>query len=84
MAKILLDTGDSELVEAAPKDRIWGIGFGAKYAEDFRQEWGQNLLGKALMEVRKRLREEVSHAENEQRGKDEAVSKLTRQPAQSS
>ncbi|KAK4212533.1 hypothetical protein QBC37DRAFT_483735 [Rhypophila decipiens] len=48
-----------ELVEAASRDRIWGIGFTASNALKVEKEqWGQNLLGKALMEVRKRLVEE--------------------------
>ncbi|KAJ5664258.1 N-glycosidase [Penicillium longicatenatum] len=55
---LLLETGDRELVEASPRDRIWGIGFGKDTAGMRREEWGLNLLGKALMEVRARLREE--------------------------
>ncbi|EEP81506.1 conserved hypothetical protein [Uncinocarpus reesii 1704] len=54
----LLATGDRELVEASPRDRIWGVGFGAKNAEAQRHRWGLNLLGKALMEVRDRIRNE--------------------------
>jgi ribA/ribD-fused uncharacterized protein len=54
----LLATGDKELVEASPRDRIWGVGFGAKQAPLKREKWGANLLGKALMEVRSRIREE--------------------------
>lgn len=52
----LLATGDRELVEASPSDRVWGIGFYAEYAEEQRASWGQNLLGQALMTVRARLR----------------------------
>ncbi|QRW21607.1 extracellular metalloprotease [Rhizoctonia solani] len=52
----LLATGDSELVEASPFDRIWGIGFGAKSAPMKRDKWGENLLGKALMIVRQGLK----------------------------
>ncbi|EED16103.1 conserved hypothetical protein [Talaromyces stipitatus ATCC 10500] len=52
----LLATEDRELVEASPRDRIWGVGFGAAYASENRREWGLNLLGKALMETRERLR----------------------------
>lgn len=48
-----LETGERELVEASPMDRIWGIGFGAGHAERMREEWGQNSLGKALMRVRR-------------------------------
>lgn len=54
----LLATGDTELIEASPTDRIWGIGFDSKNAERNRSRWGLNLLGKALMEARKKIREE--------------------------
>ncbi|KAL8708350.1 MAG: hypothetical protein Q9220_006730 [cf. Caloplaca sp. 1 TL-2023] len=54
----LLATGERELVEASPSDRTWGIGFAAEYAEEQRAEWGQNLLGKALMTVRAQLQAE--------------------------
>jgi len=46
------------LWQASPRDSIWGIGFAAENAEEMRAEWGENLLGKALMRVRERLREE--------------------------
>lgn len=65
LKKLLLDTGNNELIEASPFDPIWGIGYaagtGAEKAEVMRnrQNWGQNLLGKVLMEVRRRLREEM-------------------------
>ena len=55
----LLSTGNRILVEASPKDTIWGIGL----AEDspdaiVPSRWkGRNLLGFALMEVRRRLPE---------------------------
>lgn len=52
----LLSTGDRELVEASPFDRIWGIGFRAADAEAARPAWGENLLGKELMAVRDILR----------------------------
>ncbi|TVY89329.1 N-glycosidase [Lachnellula willkommii] len=54
----LLATGDRLLVEAASRDRIWGIGYTAKHAMSFRQHWGENRLGKALMEAREHLRQE--------------------------
>ncbi|RDW66199.1 hypothetical protein BP6252_09834 [Coleophoma cylindrospora] len=54
----LLTTGERELVEAAPRDRIWGVGFGKENAEKNRSRWGLNLLGQALMAARKQLREE--------------------------
>jgi ribA/ribD-fused uncharacterized protein len=55
----LLRTGEQVLVEASPVDRIWGIGLAAdaREAKDPGAWQGLNLLGFALMEVRKRLRE---------------------------
>lgn len=55
---LLLETGDREIVEASPMDRIWGVGFGPAKAEGARARWGLNLLGKALMVVREELRTE--------------------------
>lgn len=52
----LVQAGERELVEASPGDRVWGVGFGAAEAEGRREEWGMNLLGKALMTVRERIR----------------------------
>jgi len=51
----LLATGNKMLIEASPRDRIWGIGFGAKNALAQKARWGQNLLGQALAETRGRL-----------------------------
>jgi ribA/ribD-fused uncharacterized protein len=53
----LLATGDRVLVEASPRDCIWGIGLDAANprAADSGQWRGQNLLGFALMEARRRL-----------------------------
>lgn len=56
----LLGTGKKMMVEASPRDRIWGIGFGEKNALGCFDKWGSNLLGKALVEARKRLREEAA------------------------
>ncbi|KAK3703791.1 hypothetical protein LTR37_014237 [Vermiconidia calcicola] len=58
MLKMLFDTSDRELVEASPTDRIWGVGFGAADAEANREKWGENRLGKAIMQVREKLRKE--------------------------
>lgn len=55
---MLLKTGDRELVEASPRDRIWGIGFGEVNAPHNRRKWGLNLLGKSLMIVRQKIMEE--------------------------
>ncbi|RPA86870.1 DUF1768-domain-containing protein [Ascobolus immersus RN42] len=58
LKKQLLRTGERLLVEAAPRDRIWGCGFGTENAEKWRNvegKWGLNLLGNALMEAREEL-----------------------------
>lgn len=52
----LVNTGNRVLVEAAPRDTIWGVGRGAEKAVDPHQWRGLNLLGFALMIVRERLR----------------------------
>lgn len=49
----LLNTTDSILVEASPTDKIWGIGISINDAKKGIEWKGQNLLGKALMEIRK-------------------------------
>lgn len=55
----LLGTRDKVLVEAAPNDRVWGIGLAKDdpRARDPEQWLGLNLLGFALMRVRAMLRE---------------------------
>lgn len=59
LRETLLSTGQRELVEASPFDAVWGIGLKAADADagGNREAWGLNLLGKALMDVRERLRE---------------------------
>lgn len=58
LGQYLLDTGERILVEASPRDRIWGIGMGASNADagDPRRWRGLNLLGFALMAARESLR----------------------------
>lgn len=53
----LLSTGDDVLVEAAPRDRVWGIGLGrANPLVNDPTKWrGQNLLGFALIKARAAL-----------------------------
>ncbi|HKE17246.1 MAG TPA: NADAR family protein [Kofleriaceae bacterium] len=57
----LLATGEDILVEASPRDRIWGIGLGraSEAARDPRTWRGQNLLGFALVRARAILRGEL-------------------------
>ncbi len=54
----LLNTGNKTLVEASPIDNIWGVGLGEDNNLILNEtNWnGQNLLGKALMEVRKLIK----------------------------
>lgn len=52
LKEILLSTNTDILVEAAHYDRIWGIGYSESDALINKQNWGQNLLGRALMDVR--------------------------------
>ena len=60
LQKILLSTNDSILIEASPRDKIWGIGFNAKTAlKTSKEEWGSNLLGLTLMKVRAELMKEA-------------------------
>jgi hypothetical protein len=61
LRELLLSTGDKTIVEASPSDTIWGIGI--HWSDDRvldESKWrGKNLLGKALMEVRKLLNENI-------------------------
>lgn len=53
----LLATAGTSMVEASPRDRIWGIGLGAKNpkATDRKQWRGKNWLGEILTQVRDEL-----------------------------
>ncbi|CAB1119356.1 unnamed protein product [Ectocarpus sp. CCAP 1310/34] len=57
----LLETGTRLLAEASPFDRVWGIGMSACFPDaSDSSKWaasGKNLLGKALKEVRRLLRD---------------------------
>ena len=58
----LLDTGDEIIIEASPKDMIWGAGLDADDPDilDMSKWKGQNLLGFTLMQVRDELRRRES------------------------
>lgn len=60
MKKSLLETGDKTIAKASPYDKIWGIGLSSADPDaHIPISWkGENLLGKILMDVRERLREE--------------------------
>jgi ribA/ribD-fused uncharacterized protein len=57
LGAFLRNTRDRVLVEASPRDQIWGIGMGASNVDArIPARWrGRNLLGFALMETRTRL-----------------------------
>lgn len=59
LQNFLLSTGEKILVEASPKDTVWGIGLDESSPEAIQpSKWnGENLLGFALMEVRDILSE---------------------------
>jgi ribA/ribD-fused uncharacterized protein len=54
MKKVLLETGDKEIVEASPYDSIWGIGLDEndERANDKSKWLGTNWLGEVLMKLR--------------------------------
>lgn len=60
----LLSTGTSYIVEASPYDKICGIGYSAETAENNIDRWGQNLLGEALVSVRKSIQSAESGVVN--------------------
>lgn len=57
LKKELLATQEAVLAECAVKDRIWGIGFSMSDPNRLQKDkWrGENMLGYALMMVRKKL-----------------------------
>lgn len=70
LRKILLQTGDKILAEAAPNDSIWGIGLPLSDDRCFHPDkWcGRNVLGSALMAARSRLRGEARQQRSESAG----------------
>ena len=59
LKSFLISTGDAVLIEASPRDCIWGIGLGQENprAQNPTTWRGQNLLGFALMDVRAILKD---------------------------
>jgi len=62
MRKVLMNTGDTELVEASPEDFIWGIGLAEEDPRAQNKEtWlGTNWLGEAITKVREDLKKDDS------------------------
>ena len=58
LATVLLKTGNAVIVEAAPGDRIWGVGLATSDPRVYDPEqWqGRNILGFALMKARDALK----------------------------
>ena len=54
----LISTGDSELIECNPNDKIWAIGLDIENPDRFdKAKWqGTNWLGETLMRVREELK----------------------------
>jgi ribA/ribD-fused uncharacterized protein len=73
-------TGDSVIVEASPRDKIWGIGIGEKRATAGGKEaWrGQNLLGQAITKVRTQLREETTEGSQKKRKLEDGAEESTK------
>ncbi len=66
MTRCLLATGENQLLEASPSDNLWGIGvsmFDPMIMNKMAQ-WGDNIQGKALMEIRKSIRESSRTTQN--------------------
>jgi predicted NAD-dependent protein-ADP-ribosyltransferase YbiA (DUF1768 family) len=56
LARLLLATGDEDIVEAAPRDAFWGCG---------KDGQGQNWLGRILMEIRAELKSTVGKGDHQ-------------------
>lgn len=61
LKQFLMETEGTILVEASKSDTFWGIGK-SLYDPDIMTDqstWGQNILGKLLMDIRKSLNDEI-------------------------
>jgi len=52
LKKMLLDTKNKYIANCSHADNIYGIGYNMDEALSCQDKWGQNLLGKALMNIR--------------------------------
>lgn len=79
LATVLLKTGNAVIVEAAPDDRIWGVGLPKSDPRVYDPEqWqGRNILGFALMKAREALKSPVV-ATDEPSKEESAESSKTR------
>jgi predicted NAD-dependent protein-ADP-ribosyltransferase YbiA (DUF1768 family) len=68
LRKRLLKTGEAELAEASPFDRVWGIEYRAEEVGSVpRVASRMNLLGKVLMEVRGMIRAEEEEGKEKEK-----------------
>jgi len=67
LKEALLRTGNKQMVEASPSDRVWGIGLNEDVARRRAPDtWpGQNLLGQVLNNVREELRRQGENGDEE-------------------
>lgn len=63
--QVVEENGNREFVEASPMDRIWGVGFEETNGDSKMAEWGINLIGKALTEASRMIREDGEIVKNE-------------------
>lgn len=58
LLKVLMDTGDTKILEASPFDKIWGLGLSEEDARKIpEKEWpGKNWLGEILTKLRDDLK----------------------------
>ena len=56
-----MDTGDTEIVEASPFDKIWGIGMDENHPEaETPEKWkGTNWLGEVLTSLREDIKDGI-------------------------
>ncbi|AXG68733.1 N-glycosidase YbiA [Kordia sp. SMS9] len=82
LQQFLLNTKNRVLVEASPRDKIWGIGMSENDEHITNPNlWkGQNLLGFALMEVRDQLKKDAGIKSQEPRAKSQEPRAKSQEP----